>query len=1370
MATEPDSSTHSTGPVSSAPASSQAISIGIQSSSLISSHATMKDWEAVSPSIRAQWVLSTRSGLATGWFWAHGYDVQARTTGSRFGPTCWLCCHCIRQKAHKPKAYVSSNTRNIEGHLGKAHNISHPDPAKAKWHPPERPPNQASLHGFTVKKRKADDFRDELAARFDKAHFQRLLVQWIADGILSFRLSEHEALHKMLEYLNPLVRETSAHLTHKTIRTRLVNEFHAYKSHVIDTLSRSPSKETFQPRKIVLGLPTISVSHTGENISIAVTEVLEEFELVLQNRVGCFILDNAANNDRAVEELGRTLKWRDPASKRIRCFGHVFHRVARAMLFINNGDSFEDLGPDDFDEWTKAGGPVGKLHNLVVWVHRSNQATAMLRRLQEEDPDKAYPGTLDVVLDNSTRWLSQYYMIERAITLRQYLEELIDITVQSSKKLTRSRSKPTQRRNSAPKCLDEGNLLTDQDWDALGWLKNILAMFDSCLLRLEGDGQVRVRKGGVEAQYGVIWQIAIAYEFLLTTLEKAKIEAQCRPEPSYYSTCINSAWLKLNKYYTKLDETRCTMLPQSYTLAYSGPFCRRHMAEERNGFARFIILSKRYGKRNIEICPSSGNCVTVVFLWHCEEEGIADEFERWLRTKQDVYTKHDNPLQYWSAKRFEYPRVAKMAIDILSIPAMAAEYVEEVKIKYTTPYAHEQNGRAEKAGKDIAAGARTTLIQLQLPQELWPLFMETSVYVHNLLPSRRYNWQSPIQRMFKIINLPYEPSLRHIHTWGCKACVTIPKEVQDFKSRARKWPVKPRLATLLAWKVCMAHVYKIWLPDKQRVVRARDVRFHEGPNNKTRTDSTIEYEAKLVEPDPEGSGKIIYTEVRDELGTDLGGKQTEEHRADPSGTITPETHSTDRSSLSPDIRLGTPLESPHSMLSDIDVVEQLDDSGASQRQHEQLHQDTWPRRQAPVALDKNPRSETPRNNLQEQTPPYTPAQQYRGNEIQIRNQLALEEQEDMQQEQPIPPARATHGTFSEERDVEDSASEQLMGQGLVSDQDNNPSQTSHRSLRDQPRRDSSDNGATIAAERSSKYVNLIYREEDIRQGQAKRPLIPMWTVIKIREHLNKPRVPKNWFGARVRNDYKSKWPPAMERQFRSLVEMDVWILVELPPGKDADPYARARWIVRGDKMKDSYTLEDLYAAVAHMTSVRLFCTVVALLDLEWGQYDAVTAFLNAEARQEMYMKQPQGFDDGSGRVCLLKRALYGLPTSPLWWFDTACAYLKELGFAPLATELCLFRRDDGVHILLYVDDMIIAAPIKQMVKDTAESIALRFKIKEIGDVTEFLGLEIKRDRSQRRIWISQEKFIDKIIEKFFPDQQLNKAQSPWPSKIEIPAN
>ncbi len=56
-----------------------------------------------------------------------------------------------------------------------------------------------------------------------------------------------------------------------------------------------------------------------------------------------------------------------------------------------------------------------------------------------------------------------------------------------------------------------------------------------------------------------------------------------------------------------------------------------------------------------------------------ENELFTDTFESWLLTKQDIYTKHNNPLEYWSTKRFAYPCVAKMAIDILLVPAMSAE-------------------------------------------------------------------------------------------------------------------------------------------------------------------------------------------------------------------------------------------------------------------------------------------------------------------------------------------------------------------------------------------------------------------------------------------------------------------------------------------------------------------------------------------------------------------------------------------------------------------------------------------------------------------------------------------------------------------------
>jgi hypothetical protein len=691
----------------------------LDSSSSLSTSIAVNDWSTVSQTVRNHWNLSTRTGQATGWFWAHGYNVQAKTATTERGPSSWLCCHCTQQKVHKPKAYVASNTRNIENHLSKAHSVFHPDPSKAKRYVLERPLNQCNLHEFTSRKRKRDDFHDELVARFDKATFQRLLVRWITDANLSFRLSEHVGLHELFDYLNPLVRETSANLTHKTFRAKVIHEFNTYKAHVTDTLLRSPSKvhiafdgwtsrnrhsffsinafflddETFQPRKILLGLPNVAMAHTGENICAAVTKVLEEFELVQHNKLGYFVLDNASNNDKAVEELGRKFEWQEPAARRIRCFGHVLHLVATAMLFVHDTKALEDLDPDDFDEWTKRG-PVGKLHNLVVWINRSNKATVILRRLQDDDPDKNYPGTLDVVLDNCTRWLSQYYMIERAIKLRRYLEELVDITIQSNRKLARSRSKIEKSRSSLPSCLEEDNLLTDADWEALNWFINILAMFNSCLLRLEGDCQVRLRKGGAEAQYGMVWQVAIAYEFLLSTLERAKTESADRPESSYLSACINSAWAKLNKYYTKLDETpiyyAATVLHPGIqwaflTRAYSGREGwvdkARHLIqtlweeEYRDLPAQWEIADSNLpvAVRAREYNPFDSFQDELMSYPNSEEESVADEFERWQSTKQDTFSKHDNPLEYWSAKRFEYPRVAKMAIDVLSVPAMAAE-------------------------------------------------------------------------------------------------------------------------------------------------------------------------------------------------------------------------------------------------------------------------------------------------------------------------------------------------------------------------------------------------------------------------------------------------------------------------------------------------------------------------------------------------------------------------------------------------------------------------------------------------------------------------------------------------------------------------
>ncbi|CAJ2508691.1 Uu.00g137170.m01.CDS01 [Anthostomella pinea] len=85
----------------------------------------------------------------------------------------------------------------------------------------------------------------------------------------------------------------------------------------------------------------------------------------------------------------------------------------------------------------------------------------------------------------------------------------------------------------------------------------------------------------------------------------------------------------------------------------------------------------------------------------------------------------------------------------------------------------------------------------------------------------------------------------------------------------------------------------------------------------------------------------------------------------------------------------------------------------------------------------------------------------------------------------------------------------------------------------------------------------------------------------------------------------------------------------------------------------------------------------------------VTAFLNSKIpdEYEIYCMQPQGYSDGTKRVWKLNQALYGLHKAPLWWFETLVKVMKDAGFVPMSTEMCLFKHEKlGVLVLIYVEN------------------------------------------------------------------------------------
>src|ERR1044072_2253231 len=133
--------------------------------------------------------------------------------------------------------------------------------------------------------------------------------------------------------------------------------------------------------------------------------------------------------------------------------------------------------------------------------------------------------------------------------------------------------------------------------------------------------------------------------------------------------------------------------------------------------------------------------------------------------------------------------------------------------------------------------------------------------------------------------------------------------------------------------------------------------------------------------------------------------------------------------------------------------------------------------------------------------------------------------------------------------------------------------------------------------------------------------------------------------------------------------------------------------------------------------------------------------------EQIYMKQSEGFEETEqGLVCKLKRSLYGLKQSHMQ------SYMLKIGYGRCVYDCCVYVRslDDGSYIflLLYVDDMLIAANHWSDVNDLKVKLSREFDMKDLGAARKILGMEILRDRSAKKLWLSQKKYIEDALKRF----------------------
>lgn len=148
------------------------------------------------------------------------------------------------------------------------------------------------------------------------------------------------------------------------------------------------------------------------------------------------------------------------------------------------------------------------------------------------------------------------------------------------------------------------------------------------------------------------------------------------------------------------------------------------------------------------------------------------------------------------------------------------------------------------------------------------------------------------------------------------------------------------------------------------------------------------------------------------------------------------------------------------------------------------------------------------------------------------------------------------------------------------------------------------------------------------------------------------------------------------------------------------------------------------------------------------QFDVTTAFLYGELEEEVYMQQPTGFDDNSGKVCKLKKSLYGLKQASRCWNIKFKSFIEKFGFVACESDTCVFisSKDGGIVLAIYVDDGLIIGSSEISIDSVIAHLKQQFDMKttKLGC---FLGIEIDQ-RSNGSIFVHQTAYAQKVLNKF----------------------
>ncbi|GJZ88240.1 retrovirus-related pol polyprotein from transposon TNT 1-94 [Tanacetum coccineum] len=196
---------------------------------------------------------------------------------------------------------------------------------------------------------------------------------------------------------------------------------------------------------------------------------------------------------------------------------------------------------------------------------------------------------------------------------------------------------------------------------------------------------------------------------------------------------------------------------------------------------------------------------------------------------------------------------------------------------------------------------------------------------------------------------------------------------------------------------------------------------------------------------------------------------------------------------------------------------------------------------------------------------------------------------------------------------------------------------------------------------------------------------------------------------------------------------------------------KARLVAQGYSQEEGIDYDETFSPVARMEAIRIFLVFSTYMNFKVYQIDVKSAFLNGKLKEKVYVKQPPDFKSSEfpGYVCKLDKALYGLKQAPMAWHKTLSTFLIQNKFVRGRIDNTLFiykSKGEDLLVQVYVDDIIFGSTSYKLCKQFEKLMTKKFEISMIGELTYFLGLQIKQD--DKEILIYQEQYTRNLLKKY----------------------